>query len=321
MQAHSQPMLEPTQDNKKSIASNRRIDLLVGTGEGLTIAGIFVSFLTKTTQDFLEKTGHYIFFPAAGLLNLVRTGLAFNQGRLENWKNGTKEKAILEAGSSVMVGTAVIGGLVDAPYAKFGGHIFTGMLAGKTGFHAGATLYYMGKSAGSADEAEKLHYKNVAKVNGIAATSLLLSTGATGAVMVLGETVGYAELGILANLFAAGYQLYSAYNIQTPTSSITIEDDIDNEHEEEANLERGNAAGQTATPTYQPPMGMSPNSAGISRTLGITPSMSPSSPSVNSSLVNDHVIKVSTSPAIKSSLIPGSQPTVPNDDRRSYQRL
>jgi hypothetical protein len=321
MQAHSQPMLEPAQDNNKSIASNRRIDLLVGTAEGLTIAGIFASFLTKSTQAFLEKTGHYIFFPAAGLLNLVRTGFAFNQARLENWKNGTKEKAILEAGSSVMVGTAVIGGLVEAPYAKFAGHIFAGMLAGKTGFHAGATLYYIGKSAGSADEAEKQHYNNVAKVNGIAATSLLLSTGATGAVMILGETVGYAELGILANLFAAGYQLYSAYNIKTPTSSISIEDQIDSEHDEEADLESGNTAEQSATPAYQPPVPMSPNSTGINRSLGITPSISPRSPSVNSSLLNDHGITVSTPPANKSSLITEGQLTIPDADRRSYQRI
>jgi hypothetical protein len=294
MQAHSQPMLEPAQDNKKSIASNRRLDLLIGSVEGLTIAGIFGSFLTKSGQAFLEKTGHYIFFPAAGLLNFVRTGLAFNQGRLENWKNGTKEKAILEAGSSVMVGTAVIGGLVEAPYAKFGGHIFTGMLAGKTGFHAGATLYYIGKSAGSADAAEKQRYKNVARVNGIAAASLLLSTGATGAVMILGETVGYAEVGLLANLFAAGYQLYSAYNIKTPTSSISIED----EEPEQA---------------YQPPVVISPNSAGINRSLGIKPTVTTHSQSPTISTQSDHAITITVEPV--------TPPAVIDSERRSYQRL
>jgi hypothetical protein len=316
MNSHSQPMLDPlVQDNKKSISSNRRVDLLIGGAEGLTIAGIFGSFLTKSGQAFLEKTGHYIFFPAAGLLNFVRTGLAFNQGRLEKWKNGTKEKAIVEASSSVMVGTAVIGGLIEAPYAKFAPHIFTGMLAGKTGFHAGASIYYFGKSAGSADEADKQHYKNVARVNGIAAASLLLSTGATGAVMILGETVGYAELGLLANIFSAGYQLYSAYNIKIPTSSISIEEDI--EQDDEADLESGNVTQQNVTPAYHPPVISSSSPAGIHRNLGILPSITPTSPSVNSDARNDHVITETPVPVSTHN----SAPAITNTDRRSYQRL
>jgi hypothetical protein len=272
------PMTESllAQDQKaKSISSNRRTNLIFGAVETATIAGIFGTFLTKAGQVFMEKTGHYILFPAAGALNFIRTGLALNQMRLESGKNGTKEVAVVEVGSSVLVGTAVIGGLAEAPYAKFAPHIFTAMLAGKSAFHGGSALYYLGKSAGVADEAEKEGYVNLAKVNGIVSTSLGFSALATGFVMILSQVDGFAEVGLASTIFATVFQAYHVYKMQTPTSSVTIEELPDDANEQEQDLES-----QYVPPTVTAARRLSSSSpAGIHDALGIMPTAS--SPSVN----------------------------------------
>ena len=247
----------PAQQLKHSIASNRRLDLLVGSAETLTISGIFSAFVSSATRKFLDTTGHYILFPAAGLINLVRTGVAVNQARLEKGKNGTKERAVMEIGSTVLISTAVIGGLAEAPYAKFAPHMFTVMLSSKTLFHFGAACYYYGKEAGAENEAEQVLYNTVAKVNAVTSYSFGVSAVATLFVMVLSQTDGFSELGIVATFLTTLNMLHAAYKMDVPSSSISIE--VENDADVEAGEKNANQSS------------ISPNSTGIYTALGGTP--------------------------------------------------
>jgi hypothetical protein len=301
MHSSSNPMSETllAQDKKaKAIHSNRRTDLIVGAVETATIAGIFSTFLTEASRKFLEKIGRYPLFGGAGVLNVARTILAIRQAVLEDGKNGTKEKAVLEASSTVIVVPAVVGGFAEAPYAKFAPHMFTGMLASKAVFHAGAALYYRGKAAGSEDEADKEHYNELATINAIVGTSLSLSTLATGFVMILSQVEGFAEVGMAATIFSTGYQLYGAYNMKAPTSSLTIEE-VEDENEDD--LEAGNHDENG----YVPPVPtvtnvVSPSSpAGIHRALGTTPTVSVAS----SAVVDSRTISVVHTPRSDSNVL------------------
>lgn len=210
------------QSNQRAIAINKKADLIVGASETATIGAILAMFTSEGSKQFLHKTGHYYLFSAAGLLNLVRTGLVLRQAKLEGGKNGTKEKAILEAASSAAVVVAIAGGFADAPYAKFAPLIFTGMLSTKTLFHAGSTAYYAGKAAATDSLEEKEQYKHVSKANGVATTLLGVTALAIIEVMAWGEEDYFPVIGLVACTAATLYQAYNAYQIKTPT--VTIEE-------------------------------------------------------------------------------------------------
>lgn len=224
---------------QESIESNRRFGAFITFLESLDLAAIYTMFLKSFLHKFLEETGKYFMFPIAAAASLITAALAWREAYLSGGKTRTLVHAGVETVAALAITTAVVGALVAATtFAVATPIIFTTVMAAKTVYHAGAAMYYLGKSAGKQEPEKKAKYRSMAASNAIAAAAGVLATVAVAGVFLLGKAV-VAGVGIAVGLFGAGYALYrgiSSYRKSraarlrqaTPSS---VDEDLDHEHD------------------------------------------------------------------------------------------
>lgn len=221
------PLLGRNDNNAKKILNNQRIDLAVGTVDSLAISTIFTMFLTEVMQRFLEESARFVLFPIAAASAVIRAGLAWRQAKLENGKNGSVGRAIVETIAALAVGTAVVGGLVaTALFATISPIIFTATMGAKTLFHLGSASYYWGKSAKTHDSEKREQYRNAARTHLIGTVASGLVTFAVGFVMLAAKSM-VAVLGISAGVVTAGLSFYNLLKscIKKPGDEKTLRSD------------------------------------------------------------------------------------------------
>jgi len=201
-------------NNARKREINQTADLAVGVVDSLTLSTIFVTFLTEVMQRFLEETGRFIFFPLAAAGALIRAGLAWRQAKLDNGKNGTFARAMVETVAALAISTAVIGGFVAAAiFATVSPIIFTATMAAKSLFHVGSAAYYWGKSAATLDPEKQKGYRNAARAHAVGAVASVLATVAVGLVMIAAKPL-MAVFGITAGGIGAAFSFYNLYKSQ-----------------------------------------------------------------------------------------------------------
>lgn len=211
--------------SNRSSVINQKVDLGIAVADSANLSAIFMMFLQDTWQRFLEDIGHTFMFPLAAAGAVIRAALAWRQAKLDNGKNGTVARAVVETVSAAAITTAVVGGFVAAAtFATVAPIIFTAVLAAKTLFHAGSALYYMGKAAvanKSQDPAvrEKANgYRSAARAHGVGAVAGIFATAAVALVMLAGFKI-FAVLGIVAGVIGIGYSIYKAVTTPTPAAA------------------------------------------------------------------------------------------------------
>ncbi|VVC75089.1 hypothetical protein AQUSIP_03650 [Aquicella siphonis] len=224
---------------QESIENNRRWSALVSFFESLDLAAIYALFLKSFLHKFLEETGKYFLFPIAAAASLITAALAWREAYLSGGKTRTLVHAGVETVAAAAITTAVVGSLVATTlFAVATPIIFTTVMAAKTVYHAGAAMYYLGKSVGKSEPEKKAKYRSMAAGNAIAAIAGVVATAAVAGVFLLGKTV-VAGVGLAVGLFGAGYAVYRGVSSylqsraarRQQAAARDVEESADHQHE------------------------------------------------------------------------------------------
>lgn len=177
-------------------------------------ATVFAFFFNEATATVLQNTlAHLILFPLAAATDVVKTLLAaIDLFKARNKNLGTVAVLLIEAAKAILVGTAVVGGIVAAAaFAALAPILFTIALGGATLYGLGLTIFNGYKWATTPKnspmrEVYKENTKAYAKGTGLGA----VLTTAVGIIMILKAPVVSTVLAVTAAVSAAAYGIWKA---------------------------------------------------------------------------------------------------------------
>lgn len=188
------PLLTPAQQRdvaRGKLSTTQQVELGIKVVEGGAMIAIFNFFRTTDGRKILEDGAKYWLFGAVGLLNVFSLAVVAYD-LIKNWREISKKKpflvrAIVEIGVALFViGAIAIDFTIKAFLNVTVPMLFTGILAAKTLFHLGMSIYYAIKWASSSDETERKAYRQLCIDNLVGFVSAALLTLGAGLALVFG---------------------------------------------------------------------------------------------------------------------------------------
>ena len=199
---------------KKAI--NEQVDNVVGIVDSLNLSTTFIMMLTEVLERLVDEMAKFVLYPVSIVTGLLKAGLAWRQAYLNKGDNGAVVSAVVQTVSAVAMGIITLGGLVaSAIFAAIAPFAFTLILAAKTLFHFGASIYHGVQSLLADTEYERNKHRAAAKEHLIGTVALTLATIAIAAVTIFAKPI-VGILGIIAGVIGAAYSLYNVLTTTVP---------------------------------------------------------------------------------------------------------